>query len=194
MNAPEAVICNQYLLLASPQNKISADYFSRHPQQYASPPPSIPQVSANKLREEVTHSQVLERPGLRDVAQRLLQALLFSLNLGNRLLGGLDSLALERVHRLVPLGHVVVDRLELPQDLFGSLDGRLVLEGGLVVLEVDLGRAGLQGGVLVQSGRVTSAESLELGGGLFAETKTGVDLGPVLDISVLRWMIRYEAV
>jgi hypothetical protein len=48
------------------------------------------------------------------------------------------------------------------------------------VREVNLGRAGLEGGVLVDGRRVARAEGLELGGGLFAEAETGVDLGPVL--------------
>jgi hypothetical protein len=48
------------------------------------------------------------------------------------------------------------------------------------VLQVDLGSASLERGVLVHGGRVARAESLELRGGLFAEAETRVDLGPVL--------------
>lgn len=90
------------------------------------------------------------------------------------------SLALESLNDTVPLAHIVVDRLEVAQDLLRQLNRLLVLKDRLVVGQVNGGGSSLESRVLVQGGRVSSAERLEGSEGLLVETETGVDLGPVL--------------
>lgn len=96
------------------------------------------------------------------------------------------SLALESINDTVPLAQIVVNRLELPQDLLGILDGRLILQQRLVVRQVNLGCRRLERRVLVDGGSVTCSESLELRSRLFTESETLVDLGPLLYIS---WLV-----
>lgn len=90
------------------------------------------------------------------------------------------SLALKALDNLVPLGHIVVNRLEAAEDLLGVLQRRLVLQDRLVVLQIHLGHRRLQGGIAVRGRRVTRAERLQLRDGLLAEAQRAVDLAPVL--------------
>lgn len=124
-------------------------------------PPKTIKLQPQTPHSHKTHREVLERPGLLNIAQSLLQALLLRRDLLHRLLGSLNCFPLERIHRLIPLRHIIVNSLEFPQDLFGILERALVFEDRSVFLNVDLGTGSFESGVLVQGGRVTGSECLE---------------------------------
>jgi len=115
---------------------------------------------------DLLDGKVLEWPGILDVAQSGLQVALLGGDLLDSRLGSLDSPSLERIDDTGDLAQVVSDGLEGGEDLFGVLNGRLVLQDGLVSGHVDgRDRVG-EGGVLGRGGGVSSSEGRDLGDGL----------------------------
>jgi hypothetical protein len=115
---------------------------------------------------DLLDGKVLERPSVLDVAQRGLQVALLGGDLLDGRLGSLDGPSLERVDDTGNLAQVVSDGLEGGEDLFGVLNGGLVLQDRLVSGHVDgRDRVG-EGGVLGRGGGVSSSEGRDLGDGL----------------------------
>lgn len=125
------------------------------------------------------NGEVLERPGLLNVLERLLEVLELHVDL---VLGGLGVL-----HRLDLEG---LDGLELPADIVGGgLEGGealldlvhdgLVLQDGAVVREVDLGGLLLEQLELAAGVVVALLKGVERGDRLAAEAERRRDLGPV---------------
>lgn len=127
-----------------------------------------------------THdSEVLERPGLLDVLQCLLQVLELGVDLGLGLLGALDGLGLEGLNGLDLPADVVLLDLEAAELLLDVVDNGRVLEDLAVVGEVD--RLGLLVQQLDLAAGVIVAllERLQGLGGGSLEAELGADFGPV---------------
>ena len=132
-----------------------------------------------KLRGNTYDREVLERPGLLNVLERLVQVLKLHVDL-----------VLGRLRVLHGFNLECLDGLELPVDIVrGGLEGGealldlvhngLVLQQGAVVREVDLGGLLLEGLELAAGVVVALLEGMERGDGLAAEAERGGDLRPV---------------
>lgn len=128
---------------------------------------------------DLIDGEVVERPGLFDVLQCLLEVaeLLVDDKLG--LLGALDGLGLESFDGLDLPVYVVGLGLVGAELLLDVVDDGLVLEGGAVVSEVDgLGLLG-ENSELAASVIVALLERLEGDGGVATEAELLGELGPV---------------
>lgn len=125
------------------------------------------------------HSEILERPGLLNVLQRLVQILQFLVNHALRLLGALDGLCLERLNGLHLSLNIVGGWLEGLELLLYIVDDGLVLEDSAVVGEIDGGGVLLELLDLSAGVVVALLESNEGVGGAAFETELGTELCPV---------------
>jgi len=83
------------------------------------------------------HSEILERPGLLDVLQSLVQVLQFLINHTLRLLSTLNSLGLESLNGLHLPFNIIGCWLECLELFLDIVYDSAVLEDAAVVLEVD---------------------------------------------------------
>ena len=130
-------------------------------------------------RSSTYHSELVERPGLLDVLQRLRQVLQLEVDLLLGSLGILDGLDLEGLDGLKLAREVVGGGLEFLEALLNLVDNCLVLQDAAVVGEVDGGgllrqQLDLTAGVLV-----ALLESLERGNRLATQAEGGGHFGPV---------------
>ena len=83
------------------------------------------------------HSQILKRPGLLNILQRLLQIPQLHIDPPFRILRTLDRLFLKRFNRLDLPAHIIRRRFPLLEVVLDLVDHALVLEDASVVREVD---------------------------------------------------------
>jgi hypothetical protein len=143
---------------------------SLHPKQHS---------ASWRRRSSTYHSELVERPGLLDVLQRLREVLQLEVDLLLGSLGILDGLDLEGLDGLELAREVVGRGLELLEALLNLVDNGLVLQDAAVVGEVDGGsllgqQLDLAAGVLV-----ALLESLEGGDRLTTQAEGGGHFGPV---------------
>lgn len=124
-------------------------------------------------------SEILERPGLLNVLEGLVEVLELHVDLVLGRLGVLHSLNLEGLDGLELPVDIVRGRLEGGEALLNLVDDGLVLQHGAVVREVDLGGLLLEGLELAAGVIVALLEGMEGGDGLAAEAERGSDLCPV---------------
>lgn len=123
--------------------------------------------------------ELVKRPRVLDVLQRLLQILQLPVDHGLGLLGALDSLGLESLNGLDLPAHIVGLGLEGREALLDFVNDGGVLEDRAVVAEVDGLGLLRENGDLAARVVVALLEGLEGGGGLAFETELGADCGPV---------------
>lgn len=161
--------------------KRAVRYVGRYPvgQRQHHPGIQISPVRPISHRANTYNSEILERPGLFNVLQCLVQILQFLVDDALRLLGALDSLCLESLNGLhLPL-NIVCGWLESLELLLDIVDDGLVLEDSAVVSEID------GGGLLLEllnlsAGVVVALLECNEGVGCAAfETKLGTEFGPV---------------
>lgn len=125
------------------------------------------------------NSEILERPGLLNVFQCLVQILQFLINDTLRLLGALDSLCLESLNGLHLSLNIIGGWLEGLELLLDIVDDGLVLEDAAVVGEID-GRGLLLELLDLSASVVVALLECNEGVGCAAfETELGTELGPV---------------
>lgn len=125
------------------------------------------------------HSQILKRPGLLNILQRLLQIPQLHIDPPFRILRTLDRLFLKRLNRLDLPAHIIRRRLPLLEVVLDLVDYALVLQDAAVVREIDCLR--LVGQHLHFAARVVVAflERLQGRGCLAFEAEGGADFAPV---------------
>lgn len=133
----------------------------------------------NQSSTSTYHSQILKRPRLLNIPQRLVQILQLLIDYTLRLLSALDSLRLKRLDRLQLPGHIVRSRLEGLELLLDGVDDGAVLELVAVLGEVDGGGLFRELGELAAGVVVALFEGEEGGGCVAAEAELGGQLGPV---------------
>lgn len=128
---------------------------------------------------DLVDGKVVERPGVLDVLQCLLEVGELLVDDGLGLLGALDGLGLESLDGLDLPVYVVGLGLVGAELLLDVVDDGLVLEDGAVVGEVDgLGLLG-EDGDLAAGVIVALLERLEGGSGVATEAELLAKLGPV---------------
>jgi len=125
------------------------------------------------------HSQILKRPRLLDILQRLLQVPQLLIHPPLRLLRILHRLRLKRLDRLELPPHIVRLRLEGLHVALDLVDDGLVLQHRVEVREVD-GLGGVGEDLHLAAGVVVALfEGREGRGGLSLEAEGGGDFRPV---------------
>lgn len=135
--------------------------------------------SPSDSRGSTYDSEILERPGLLDVLERLVEVLELHVHLVLSRLGVLHGLDLEGLNGLELPVDVVRGGLEGGEALLDLVDDGLVLQHGAVVREVNLGGLLLEGLELAAGVVIALLEGVERGDGLAAEAERGGDLRPV---------------
>ena len=142
---------------------------------------SLPKAKTQtRKRENSTyHSQILKRPRLLNILQRLLQIHQLPIHQSLGLLRILHRLRLKSLNRLDLPPHIIRHGLERLDVLFNLVDHGLVLERGAVTGEIE--RLGSFGEELDFAAGVVVAffEGGEGGGCLAFEAEGGADFGPV---------------
>jgi hypothetical protein len=160
-----AARCAGQCLVAQPQH---------HPTPFISPHAITIRISISTY-----HSEILKRPSLLNVPQRLLQILQLLINHGLGVLRALDSLGLERLDGLDLAAHVVRGRLEGLELLLDLVDDGRVLERAAVSGEVDRLRQLRQLLNLAAGVIVALLEGDEGVGCIAAQAELAGQLGPV---------------
>lgn len=141
--------------------------------------PEIQHEKSEKAVMSTYHSEVLEWPSSLNVLEGLAEVLEFHGDLVLGSLGVLYRLNLEGLDSLDLPVDIVGGGLEGLESLLNLVDDGLVLQGGAVLGEVDLGGLLLEELELAASIFVSLLKGLEGGHRLAAEAEGGGDLDPV---------------
>ena len=125
------------------------------------------------------HCELIERPGILDVLQRLLQILQLLIHNALGLLGTLQRLGLESLNCLDLPCHIDSLGLEVVESLLDLIHNGGVFQDAAVVGEVDSLRLLAEHEDLPARIIVALLEGLEGSGSVSFETKLGRELGPV---------------